>query len=580
MKNILTHSASLGMLCLALSLAPAALADLTPEQKLADFRELAALYDKQYAPYEWKRTLFGFDALNIGPWLDRVSKTTTDLDFFELCVEYVSSLNDTHDSYQLDSDFSATLGFGADLYDGKALIETINRALLPAAKYPFTFGDELVSVDGKTVEQLLTDFAKYGRQGNPRSTRRMAAIRITSRPQVRMPHAADLGDSASVVIKGQDGTQQTYTIPWIKSGTPLAVGPVPNPQSAELEYQRHRRPSRVSSRSSSADAVGFPLMDDPIPDYLQLWIDIQHAEVQDEGLLNYGSRTPIFALPDGFTMRLGTRSTDFFLSGTYQAGGRTIGFIRIPNYGSLAASVQAQFDTEIAFFQANTDGLVIDQMRNTGGFLCFGENIATRLIPYPFRPIGYQYRATWQRVNAFFSSLDTARRTGADQWIIDTYQAFFNEVYQAYQENRGLTGPLFICGPSGTRYPGPVVYTKPLIMLIDEFSTSTADSVPAMLQDAHRGLLFGMRTNGAGGTNTSFFTGSYTLGLTGMTLGLQTRANPITTPDFPTSILIENIGVRPDVVYDYMTKDNLLQRGRPFVDAFTAAILGLISKGN
>ncbi len=316
MKNIFKHSASLGMLCLALSLAPAALADLTPEQKLADFRELAALYDKQYAPYEWKRTLFGFDLLNIAPWLDRVAKTTSDLDFFELCVEYVSSLNDTHDSYQLDSDFTAFLGFGVDLYDGKALIDSINRVILPTAKYPFQIGDELVSVDGRTVEQLLTDFAKYGRQSNPRSTRRLTAVRITSRPQVLMPHSADLGDSATVVIKGQDGTQQTYTIPWNKSGTPIAVGPVPNPQSAELEYPNGlaRGQSRVSSRSSSSASGEFPLMDDPVPDYLQLWIDIQPAEAQDQGLLNYGSRTPIFALPGGFTMRLGTRPADFFLS--------------------------------------------------------------------------------------------------------------------------------------------------------------------------------------------------------------------------------------------------------------------------
>jgi len=583
MKNILKQFASQSMLCvLALTLAPAAFADLTPEQKLSDFRELAALYDKQYAPYEWKRTVFGFDLLNIAPWLDRVSKTTTDLDFYELCVEYVSNLNDTHDSYQLDSDFSASLPFGVDLYDNKALVESINRTLLPTAGFPFTFGDELVSVDGKTVEQLLTDFAKYGRQSNPRSTRRMAARRITSRPQTLMPHAADLGASASVVIKGQDGTQQTYTIPWVKSGTPLAVGPVPNPSGAGRESTVTARAQFGASSEIAPDSPpSFPVMDDPIPDYLQLWIDIQHAQAQDQGLLNYGSRTPIFALPDGFTMRLGTRPTDFFLSGTYQAGGKNIGFIRIPNYGSLSATVQGQFDTEIAFFQANTDGLVVDQMRNTGGFLCFGENIATRLIPYPFRPIEYEYRATWQRVNAFFNSLNAARNAQADQWIIDTYQAFYNAVSQAYLENRGLTGPLPICGPSGTRFPGPVVYTKPLIMLIDEFSTSTADSVPGMLQDAHRGMLFGMRTNGAGGTNTSFITGSYAgFGFTGMTLGLQTRATPISTAEYPTSINIENIGVRPDIAYDYMTKDNLLQRGLPFVNAFTAAILSAIAKGN
>ncbi|MGH9722354.1 MAG: S41 family peptidase [Bryobacteraceae bacterium] len=121
-----------------------------------------------------------------------------------------------------------------------------------------------------------------------------------------------------------------------------------------------------------------------------------------------------------------------------------------------------------------------------------------------------------------------------------------------------------------------IAYTKPLMILADEFSTSTADSVPAMIQDARRGPIFGMRTNGAGGTNTSFRAGAYSEGITGMTLGLMTRASPVITPDYPAEPLIENIGVRPDIDVDYMTRDNLLQRGRPFVDAFTAAIVAHI----
>ena len=133
---------------------------LTPAQKDSDFRYLASLYSTYYAPLEWKNQLFGFNALNLGPWLDRVAETTTDLDFYELCVEYVASLNDTHDQFVLPSDFVASLGFGVDIYDGMLLIDTLNRTLLPLAAYPFAIGDELVSVDGVPVEQLLQDFAK------------------------------------------------------------------------------------------------------------------------------------------------------------------------------------------------------------------------------------------------------------------------------------------------------------------------------------------------------------------------------------------------------------------------------------
>ena len=113
-------------------------------------------------------------------------------------------------------------------------------------------------------------------------------------------------------------------------------------------------------------------------------------------------------------------------------------------------------------------------------------------------------------------------------------------------------------------------------MLIDEFSTSTGDSVPSMIQDAGRGMLYGKRTNGAGGNNTSFDSGPYSEGVTGMTLALQVRDTAIATDDYPVSNLIENVGVRPDLEGDYMTKDNLLQGGLPFVNTLlqrTASVI-------
>src|SRR5205814_2158977 len=163
-----------------------------------------------------------------------------------------------------------------------------------------------------------------------------------------------------------------------------------------------------------------------------------------------------------------------------------IGYIRIPNYAPPSQAVAlTQFETEMAFFQDNTDGLIVDEMRNTGGNLCFGENIAARLIPNPFRTTASEIRATRTRVNRYY---------------------------------------------------------------------------------AKRGLLVGFRTNGAGGNKTSFAAGAYSESSAGMTLALQVRPNPVVTSDFPTTSYIENVGVRPDVEIDYMKRENLLQRGKPFVD--------------
>src|SRR5664279_3532557 len=90
--------------------------NLTPAQKESDFRYLASMYSTYYAPVDWKKELFTFDVLDIKPWLDKVAQTQTDLDFYEVCVAYVASLNDTHDSFTLPSDCFANLGFSVDIY--------------------------------------------------------------------------------------------------------------------------------------------------------------------------------------------------------------------------------------------------------------------------------------------------------------------------------------------------------------------------------------------------------------------------------------------------------------------------------
>ena len=555
--------------------APFLSAQLTPAQRDQDFRSMAAQYAKSYAPYEWKRQLVDFDLYNIKPWLARVAAVNNDLDFYEIMVEYVASLQDTHDAFSLPSDFVASLGFGVDIYDGKVLIDTINRNTLPLAKFPFVVADELVSVDGRPVEELLTAFAKYGTQGNPRSTRRLAASRIVTRAQSRNPHAVDVGESAQVVIRRQNGNLETYTMPWNKTGTPLFAGPVPAPSTG---------PAFTSKSVPAASMTGEA--ENP----LQAEFDRVNQQIQwggvdnDNGLLNYGSRTPIFALPAGFVQRQGRVSSDFYYSGTYQAGGRTIGYLRIPNYAPPSTALAVtQLQTELAFFQANTDALIVDEMRNNGGSLCFGETVATNLIPYRFQATAFLIRPFWGRVSQFYSQWQAAKTLGLEQWVIDTYQLLYQQVASAYKENRGLSGATSLCASTVEREPARdprtsaiIAYTKPIMMLTDEFSTSTADSVPAMFQEAKRGTLFGYRTNGAGGNNISVDAGKYSEGSAGMTLALQVRATPVSVPGYPTTIIIENVGVHPDIVEDYMTKENLLTQGKPFVDAMTAAVLKMI----
>jgi C-terminal processing protease CtpA/Prc len=306
-----------------------------------------------------------------------------------------------------------------------------------------------------------------------------------------------------------------------------------------------------------------------------------------DGLLGQGARNPVFlaGLPSTFTRRLGGVASDFFYSGVFQSGGYRIGYIRIPNYAPpLIPVALTQFETEIAFMNANTDGLVVDEMRNSGGNLCFGEEIVRRLTPYEFRATGFELRAYWGRVVGFYNGWINAVATNQPPDIVATYEQIFREMLAANREGKVATKPLPLCTSSLTRQPftrpdGSVLaYQKPILLIVDDFSTSTADSVASMMQDSGRAVLFGMRTNGAGGNNISRLAGVYSEAVTGMTIGLQSRAKQVSVEGFPTSPYSENTGVRPDIVNDYMTTENLLRSGAPFISQFLAAMAEHIAK--
>ena len=81
------------LICTTLTSAPHAQEAMTDRQRTADLNQLASFYAKNYAPYEWKRDVFGFDLFQLQPWL-RESHKADDLDFQEVLIDYVASLND------------------------------------------------------------------------------------------------------------------------------------------------------------------------------------------------------------------------------------------------------------------------------------------------------------------------------------------------------------------------------------------------------------------------------------------------------------------------------------------------------
>lgn len=537
---------------------PAA-AQMTPAQRRADFEQIAAAVAKQYAPYAWKIQAFGHDALRLKPWLDRLERVRDDLEYYELCMEYVASLRDLHSGYFLQSDFTAELPFYVDLYDGKALIEYVDRARLPASQYPIEPGDELVSIDGVTPEEWIRYVSRLQSFSSERATRRWAIEQITFRQQSVLPRAHQIGETAEVVVRrSPSGPERVFRIPWIKSGRPLErIGPVPDPVTGKAGEARMAEAAEVEEWFAAARSI---------PAVRRL--------PRAKRLRGFGRVTPVFALPEGFVTRLGRGSSDQIYSGWFEASGYRIGYLRLPQFPSSVFArntMLRQVESEIAWHRQNTDGLIVDVMRNPGGDQCLTNEILRRLIPYPFRTTGDEIRPTLEIVNWFRQDVDDARSSGADWLTLHMLESFLRDVETAYHEYRGITGPLPVCGlfldlepwraPDGT----VLAYDRPLIVLVDDFSTSAADSFPAVLQDAGRALVVGMPTAGGGGLSLESPLGFYAEASVALSYSLGTRAREYQHPGLPPTAYLENAGVHPDVELDLMTRQNLLENGRPFV---------------
>jgi C-terminal processing protease CtpA/Prc len=240
------------------------------------------------------------------------------------------------------------------------------------------------------------------------------------------------------------------------------------------------------------------------------------------------------------------------------------------------------FEQEIQYFQASTDALVIDVMRNPGGLVSFVDELCRRLHPTTFRTMGFEVRATLSWLNSFAQSVVAAKQTGQPDWLIAALQARYDDILHNYLGNRGRSGPVPLTyhtldlTPATDASGNVLAYTKPILVLVDEFSASGGDAFPAILQDNNRATIFGMRTMGAGGSVVNYPGANFTEGNTRVTVSLMNRNRDISTAEYPSAPYVENIGVRPDIVYDYMTRENLLTGAQPFVQAFTQAVLGLI----
>lgn len=557
LKKIVTGTV-LGALVFAAT-AQTSYAALSSEQRLSDFAQLVNILQRNYGPLRWKKQSVGLDfAKHVEEYKARVAAARNDAEYYNLLARFTAGLKDAHVTAMIPSTQRSQLGFTTDLIEGKVLIETVDRLKLPEVLFPFNKGDQLISVGGKSVEQIMDDMMAVSDTGHINSSKRIAAARIPSRRQDR-GFAIPKGVTTITVLPKGAAQPVTVTATWIVSGAPIL----------DLDDLENMGEDTDAVPTSATNGKQLLAALKKLPEFNSALSKVQLEDLSQIGIADIGSPKSMFKLPANAKEIPGMPVT----AAIYEVAGKKIGLVRIHQYmeeGLLEVIARCVFVME-----KETDVLVIDQANNPGGSVSLVSDLVGLFADKSYKDMDFKIRPSLNWVTKFHDINEKIAKMLKDDpndFAANALKARFDylegEIKDAMTSKRFLTNPvsLNLTGSFGMIQPNAQVrYTKPVLLLINEFDFSGGDAFPAIMKDNGRVTLFGAQTSGAGGNvaeHGSLANSGFKLQLTE---SLMVR---------PNGQFMENRGVKPDVAYE-ITEDDFMNDYRGYFKAFTVEALKL-----
>jgi hypothetical protein len=544
-----------------------------PPEKSSMLSELDIIkttFKVKYAPAEWKKEFADWD---IDTAIDKAKTSVLNMnsigikDFQRILRKFFKSTLDYHVDVYFFSTESAFLPFRVKGAQGRYFLTWIDRNTMPAT---WNIGDEVLFFNDRPIANVILAL-KEEELGNPDSLtdQSLAEIYLTARIGA-MGHRVPRGN-VNVTIRHLNGIEKTYTLTWDYNPEKISPGPF------RAEAMQMNSTHNIQEKK-------------PPSTWLNLHQEMTlpfHAYLKQAFQRNY--KNPIVAAEaesigekKGSLPFLGkviwqAPSTNHLHAYLFKhANGKTIGFIRIPEYSGDVAMAK-EFANLITLFQQRSDALVIDQMDNPGGIVfsmyALASNLSTKPLLVPTHRLAITQEDVYNSLQTLENmkqqaSLRTTEEPETDDSSLFGYPlsvelfekacSYFQFIIDEWNAGKQLTDEVYLYGIDRLVRPQQV-YTKPILVLVNPLSISCGDFFPAILQDNKRAVIMGTKTAGAGGfvlrhTFPSYF-GIMAYSFTA-SMALRLNAQPI-----------ENLGVIPDIEYELSVND--LQKN--YVD-YTAAI--------
>jgi C-terminal processing protease CtpA/Prc len=533
-------------------------------------------FESVYAPAEWKKEQFGWD------WNQEVDKTrdlilnatqVSHEDYRKLLVKLANSAKDYHVGVYFYSTEYASLPFTVKQVNNKYYITTVHEDGTSPLTFPIKPGDEVVTFGGRPVDDVVQAIRNDLRQSNPNTDQAMGENFLTTRMAFR-GMSVPRGVMTIGIRHASSDKVKEYQVFWDYFPELIRKGMVPMEMADTAQDFTH-----LPSSLLGTDFLFFEMHSKLIekltgekPHYYRLMTD----RANPNALATHESFLPKLGIP-------AWESYAYFHSYIYTNDqGKRIGYIRIPTYNPDKTNEYANAFAEIIkMFEGQTDALVVDQLNNPGGNSFYLYSLLSMLTDKPMQTPLNRLKLTQEDVAMALYFLEGLGGIENDEEAI---QAFGGEVYEGipvnyqlvqylvyyfefiireWNQGKTLTDPIYL-----TIYdkipPNPkATYSKPILFLINELDMSCGDFAPAILQDNKRVTLFGSRTCGAGGAVKSFiWPNPYGLYISRITTTIAYRMN---------GQPIENLGVTPDIPYEF-TENDVLNGYVEYANAVNAAV--------
>jgi hypothetical protein len=589
--------------------------DLRGISKTEAEAELAAVGDAitaYYGPIDFKTARFGFNLkAELAAAKVKIRAGQTEGDRVRPIYELLAKLHDGHISYQypMPANESAEndLPMLVTPFEDKYVVDLIRPNPTIAR------GDILVSIDGKTPEQMAQELAPLTGDGNPESEKLFVASQMTFRPFYAPTDLIPTAATAKVVVQKPDGTTVSMDMPWNKTpgglagaatnasadpsahastGAASAMHPLGRGAlfSTHANFLRQKKAAILTGTPAQAGLGSFG-------ELAPFWLTqqsvgalagIKKTEPKPETLVAMGvapaapTAAPADADAGASTAPAAPPKYLNLAAFKYPYEGKTILVVRIPsfeapqsddpnedtyseNVGWLAALLKDNMAAPSAANAADppADVVVLDDTENPGGAAYYALGLASLFATQPIPSLVQAMHADRKWLGDYSGTL---QNLASYPEYASVEESRMRTVETAYDANKTLSdfiplsgdyvGPQAALSPDtllgGTMlapYPS-VSWSKPVLILHDQLSGSCGDIFPDLLQNAGVAKTFGVRSMGLGGSVEPVLTQTHSGAILSLTRGMGGPFNPAGAPK-----LIENEGVTPDFEHPVTVAD-------------------------